>query len=258
MNCMQIKNPLRTFILYHLVAFFFFFSWYLSVTSWIWTEIDLFCFQKLNGLLENSPLSQVFWALGNLRVSDLFGALFMTTFSLIWVFEAPKQERKSRLAGFIYLLIWFEIGILTLKELIFPYLVSINFLRDSPSIIYSSSTIFLSDAIAWLKVKDSSHWSFPGDHALIILQWAAFMSMFAGFRIGVMAYLSSLFFILPRLIAGAHWVSDALCGSLPMALIIVAWATCTPLYQFSLCYIRKFLDLFTTGNRHEKPLRTSL
>lgn len=235
------KKPLQTFLIYHLIAFSFFFSWYCSLTSEFWTQVDKLSFYWLNGSLQNSPLSQLFWALANVKASDLFGAIFMAGFSLLWVFDAPKEGRARRLAEFIYLLIWFEIGILTLKELIFPYLVSINFLRDSPSLVFDSP-VMLSNTIDWLKIKDSSRWSFPGDHALIILQWAAFMTMFAGRRLGIIAYISSMFFILPRLVAGAHWVSDALCGSLPLALIIVAWATCTPLYQLVVSRICMLTD----------------
>lgn len=254
---MHKEKPLQTFLLYHAVAALFFFSWYLEPGSRVWQVIDHSVFRFLNGSLTDSPVMQVFWALANLKISDLFGALFMTSFSLLWVFDAPKELRPARIAQFIYLLIWFEAGILLLKELIFPYLVSINFLRDSPSIVHSGS-VMLSESMGWLKVKDSSRWSFPGDHALIIFQWASFMALFSGYRLGILAFLSSCLFIMPRLIAGAHWLSDALCGSLPLALCIVAWATCTPLYPLILPYLTRLSTLFfiqkPKGTLHAKKL----
>lgn len=252
---MHNQKSLKSFLFYHTIAALFFFSWYCSATNPFWTKLDIATFEFLNGSLKDSPISQIFWALANLRVSDLFGALFMTGFSLLWVFQTESDQiqlnqRPYRLAQFLYILIWFEIGILLLKEVIFPYLVQIDFLRDSPSIIFASSTIMLSEVIGWLKIKDSSHWCFPGDHAFIILQWALFMAAFAKRSIGITACISSLFFILPRLIAGAHWLSDALCGSLPLALLIVAWATCTPIYTFSITRLEKMSKMiFNLCNR---------
>ncbi len=165
----------------------------------------------------------------------------MLFFSLIWAFEAPKGTVKFRLIQCLYILIWFELGILVLKELLFPYVLSEYFLRDSPSLVLKS-TCLLSESVPWLKVKESSHWSFPSDHAFIILQWASFMFVFAGYRIGILALLTSTFFILPRLFSGAHWLSDVVVGSLPLALIVVSWARYTPVYRICvdmLCTIFK-------------------
>ena len=44
-----------------------------------------------------------------------------------------------------------------------------------------------------------------------------------GTRIGALATLISLPFTLPRMIVGAHWASDVLLGSLPLALFNVEW-----------------------------------
>ena len=229
----------RPFLLYHLVAFFLFFSWIFPPTATLWQEFDIAIFRFLNGSLENRPLTQVFWALANVKITDLFGAIFMAAFSLIYVFEKGKETAKHRLAQFFYLCIWGEIGILTLKEVIFPLLVSVNFLRESPSLIFND-TIRLSGIVSWLKIKDHSYWSFPGDHAFIALQWAGFITYFCGWRHGILAYLSSIFFILPRLIAGAHWMTDALIGSFSLALILLAWGAATPLYAFSMKYLEQF------------------
>jgi Kdo2-lipid A phosphotransferase len=238
------QATLIPFLLCHLLSFLLFFSWYSPVTSHFWACLDDAAFHLLNGSLKESPLMQVFWALANLKICDLFGAVFMVGFSLLWVFEAPKIDIKKRLAQILYLLIWFEIGIFTLKEVIFPYLVRADFLRDSPSLLYAS-TIHLSKTIPWLKIKDSSHWSFPGDHALIALQWAGFMAVFSGWRLGLLAFLSSTIFILPRLIAGAHWLSDSLAGSLPLAILFIGWARYTPIYDISISRLEQFLTFIS-------------
>ncbi|MBS0654935.1 MAG: phosphatase PAP2 family protein [Verrucomicrobia bacterium] len=237
-SCSTRKNW-RLFIFCHLAALLLFLSWMFPPTATLWQEFDVALFRWLNGSLSTSPLSQIFWALANVKITDLYGAFFMGTFSLIYVFEDGKESAQKRLAQFFYLCLWGEIGILALKELLFPFLVSIDFLRDSPSLIFKD-TIRLSEVAHWLKIKDHSHWSFPSDHAFIALQWAGFITFFCGWRYGTLACLSTIFFILPRLIAGAHWATDALLGSLPLALIVLAWAVATPLYPFSMKYLERF------------------
>lgn len=131
-------------------------------------------FRSLNDGLIGKPLTQIFWALANVKITDLFGAIFIVAFSLIYVLDKGKNERVFRLAQFFYYLIWFEVGILFVKEVLFHVFVYMNFLRDSPTLVLSD-TVLLSKAVPWLKIKDSSRWSFPSDHAFIVLQWAGFI-----------------------------------------------------------------------------------
>jgi len=229
---MRQDNLLTKFLSYHIVALTLFFSWCFPFTNLFWQKIDAVCAESLHNFLIEKPFTQAFWALANIRLCDLFGAVFMICFSLLWACDANacKSEKKIRLFQCLYVLIWFELGILTLKEFLFPFVINTYFLRDSPSLVMQLPCL-LSETIPWLKVKVSSHWSFPSDHAFIILQWATFMYVFAGKKIGALAYLSSIFFILPRLFSGAHWISDIFAGSLPLALIIVSWARYTPIYE---------------------------
>lgn len=245
----------KPFLLVNLFALGLFASWFFPPTARFWCEFDQWAFRALNDSLQASPFTQVFWALANVKLADIFGALFMTTFSLLYVFDHGRESAKFRLAQFFYYLIWFELGILCLKEVLFHFLVAINFLRDSPSLLFKD-TILLSGVAPWLKIKDSSHWCFPSDHAFIVLQWVGFISVYAGYRLGVIAFFSSLVFVLPRLIGGAHWASDVLVGSLPLALISLAWACFTPLYPFTMQYLERLSSALFSGFRKLK-MRTT-
>lgn len=225
----------------HAFAFALFASWFIPPTAALWNQLDVWLFRTLNGSLETCPLSQIFWALANVKLTDLFGALFMVTFSFIYVFDSKANQAKFRLAQFFYFLLWFEIGIFSLKEILFRALVFCDFLRDSPTLIFRDA-FMLSEAIPWLKIKDSSHWCFPGDHAFIVLQWAGFVTIFCGRTLGCLAYISSIFFILPRLFAGAHWITDTCCGSLPLSVLSLAWACYTPLYPFIMSYFERMSE----------------
>ena len=230
----------RPFLLINLFVMLLFGSWFFPLSQALWHSLDAWFFQWANESLRGNILTQIFWALANIKITDLFGAVFIITFSLLYIFNAGKEEVKVRIAQFLYYLIWFEIGILFLKEAFFSILVAINFLRESPSLVFENP-ILLSKVCPWLKIKDSSRWCFPGDHAFIVLEWATFMWVYAGRRIGILAFVSSTLFIVPRLIAGAHWLSDILLGSFPIALLFASWALFTPLYPFAMGKFKKLL-----------------
>ena len=232
------ESRLPRFLGYHIAALLLLGSLLLPPTDALWEQFDTWCFSMLNGSVHNRPIAQIFWALANVKITDLYGAFFMLSFSLLYVFEKGRIVARERLAQFFYILIWGEIGILSAKEVVYPLLKWCDQMRPSPSAVITP-IVALSKVVPWLKVKDVSHCSFPGDHALLVLQWAAFISFFAGWRYGIVAFLSSIFFILPRLIAGAHWVSDGLVGSLFLVLVILAWATCTPVYPWGMRLLQK-------------------
>ncbi|MDF5977935.1 phosphatase PAP2 family protein [Pseudomonas aeruginosa] len=81
-----------------------------------------------------------------------------------------------------------------------------------------------------VEIKDRSKRSFPGDHASVLLVWALFMSLFAR-RAGqfLLIWTLAVLFMMPRLVAGAHWGQDDYIGGLQMALLALAWGCYTPL-----------------------------
>ncbi|MBE8190479.1 MAG: phosphatase PAP2 family protein [Candidatus Thioglobus sp.] len=77
-------------------------------------------------------------------------------------------------------------------------------------------------------MKDSSSESFPGDHATVLLTWLGYCLFFRRNRWSWAAAFLVIFFSLPRLIAGAHWLSDVLVGGLAIALVALAFGLFTP------------------------------
>jgi membrane-associated phospholipid phosphatase len=79
------------------------------------------------------------------------------------------------------------------------------------------------------QLKDRSSQSFPGDHASVLLIWAMFMTVFSrsvGQRVIIWAL--AFLFMMPRLVAGAHWGQDDYIGGVMIALLALGWSCYTP------------------------------
>jgi len=223
----------KPFFLLHAVALFLFASWLYPPFSTYWDIVDTKTFHYLNATVKDSFLAQIFWGIGNVRAVDLVGAIFMIWFLILYVLDGKDiNERKGRAQKMIFLCIWGELGILFTKEVIDAFIQKHHLLRESPTVLFSNA-IMLSESVPWLKIKDFSRSCFPGDHAEIAIQWMCFIAALCGFRYAVLAFPFVCFFILPRLIGGAHWLSDVLVGSLPIALIVLAWACYSSVYYYT-------------------------
>ena len=94
-------------------------------------------------------------------------------------------------------------------------------------------------------VKESSFSSFPSDHGEIILQWICMLYAFGSIRYVLLALPGALFFLLPRLISGAHWFLDIFAGSMMIASFISFFATQAHIYKDSI----KLLSNFSKKNK---------
>lgn len=97
---------------------------------------------------------------------------------------------------------------------------------NSPSLSLQPFTMIAS--ATGLDVKDSSHQSFPGDHATVVATFVYLLWAFAGRRYGLTALLVAIIACMPRLVAGAHWLTDDVVGGLGMACLTVPWVMFTP------------------------------
>ncbi len=222
----------KRFLILHLVSFFLLFSLFFSeIGKSIWSSIDITIFRFLNTAFIGHPLQEIFWALANIKITDLYGATFFLFSFLLYVYDGKTKEmRRLRLGYMIYTLLWFEVGILSTKQILTPICEYLHISRHSPTVVLSD-TIRLSSFCPWAKIKDVSHFCFPSDHAVIVLQWCLFFTYFAGLSRGIFVSVFSCVFLLPRLISGAHWFSDVAVGSVSVILIVFAWATKENVYN---------------------------
>jgi len=226
-------------------------SLFVPPTKFLWSSFDSWFFHTCNSYVAHHPVQRIFWALANIKITDLFGAFFLVGCFIIYILEGEGAERRKRIAQFLYMLIWFEITILLSKQCLNPIVQYFSICRHGPSLTTPETSYFLSQLAPWQKVKDFSHSCFPGDHATIVFQWCGFICYFLGKKRGVPITLFSIFFLLPRLISGAHWISDLLVGSLPIVTAALFLAT-TPLIMDKIMHLLYRLVGYTTqtGDPH--------
>ena len=160
------------------------------------------------------------------RIADLCAAAVMLC-ALIYrdLIFAQAQLRRALVTFFVLLLAMLVVRVL------FTKFISAQGLQHASPSVHLGGGFQLSAAFPWMEqffeIKDRSSRSFPGDHASVLLLWVTFLSVFSKGKQRVLVCLTGLFFILPRLIAGAHWLSDNLVGGGFVVLQTLAWGYCS-------------------------------
>lgn len=196
-----------------------FLSWYLPVDHGWWAIPDHAIFRFFNNPLAGNHSLAVFIAVINNRAFDLAALLLM---GLVYYAAFRRQDsagkRRLVMAGIVMVIS---------AVLINQAGQAIPFNRLSPTLALDS--VHRVSDISGIFTKDASKSSFPGDHGLMLMIFAAFAWRYAGFRYFTAAILLIVIFSLPRIMSGAHWFSDILAGSLSLTLITLPWILLTPL-----------------------------
>ena len=224
----QAKWNLRGLVLCNLIPVALLCFWLWPTGQMLCLAFDEWLFHSLNQPLATNTAWRYIWTLGSMRPFDAVVGLILL-FLLIrgdWVFKAAQVRRAFW--GFIATLLL----LLVIRALFSKLCDAMNWQHDSPSMVLSN-TVHLSEWYPNLEktweLKDRSSQSFPGDHASVLLIWAFFMTTFANrasqyLLIWALAFL----FMMPRLVAGAHWGQDDYIGGVIMALWALTWSIHTP------------------------------
>jgi membrane-associated phospholipid phosphatase len=188
-------------------------SWLGGPLRPLWDGIDELVFRLTNPLLGQQPLWDSAWALANHRATDLIAAV---TMAAIFALSGRYDQRRDGAELLVRALVGALLGLAS--KALTGHLLDLN--RLSPTLEFRDSQR-LSLLVPWVDAKDASKGSFPSDHGLVLpcLTLYGWRQLLPAARWAVV--LASLLFSLPRLFSGAHWLSDTLAGSLPLALISV-------------------------------------
>lgn len=204
-----------------------------------WQRLDIAFFKLINQSLVDNHYWQMFWACANHKYADWLEDLCILVFFTIWIQRSPSSLRKTRIAQLLFCVLYIAFILFFVNRMLFRDLICIP--RPSPSLVVENS-VMLSQQIPWMKIKDVSKTSFPGDHATTALLFAASFSYLAGWRFAIAAWIYAAFLCMPRLITGAHWLSDVIVGSGGITLFFLSIAFCTPLANNISSYLMRIFN----------------
>ncbi|UMO89133.1 phosphatase PAP2 family protein [Pectobacterium sp. PL64] len=213
-----------------------FLSWYLPENHGFWLTLDSHIFFYFNRLLVDSPTFLHLVAITNNRAFDGFALVAMGLLYLSFYLKATSAERRRLLVlGFIMLLT----------------AVVLNQAGHLLPVQHASPTLYFSDVnrvsdLTGIPTKDASSDSFPGDHGMMLMIFAAFMLRYftrTAFAIGLAIM---VIFSLPRIMIGAHWFTDIAVGSLSVVLVGLSWWLLTPASDAAIALLNRLLPKKST------------
>ena len=212
----NMRWDIRSWAALHTLALLLFFSW----LSGYWQELDEAVFWWFNDRLATVPGFAELVAFVNQRWIDGAVALMMAGFVFHHAYSMTGRER-ARIGCLLLLMA----GCFSLQAAAGK---ALPIERPSPTMVYEQAER-VSQLVPHIKAKDASGDAFPSDHGI---GFATFL-LFACYRFprrylyAVMPLVLAL--AMPRIMSGAHWFTDFICGAIPLALITGAWLFHTPL-----------------------------
>jgi membrane-associated phospholipid phosphatase len=207
-------------------------SWYLEPTRSLWLTLDQAVFWDLNNSLADSRAWQIFWAVANNRVTDILSALSMIGLFVHFTRRHRSNRLENTVAVFLLLAVVAVVGVQIGKAM--------DIGRLSPTVIHSDA-LRLSELVPWLPTKDISTDSFPGDHATVLLIFVGIVTFYLPRAYATVASVLAIVFMAPRVVGGAHWLTDDLVGSGAIAGFVLTCVLATPLHSIMLDRLERWV-----------------
>lgn len=212
---------IQRLILAHAAVLLLLLSWLFEPTRGLWLTGDEGVFHFFdNGLKNGGDAWRLFWALMNHEWFDyIFGLVLLSVF-VISGLGGGKQRWAWHLAVISVAVIAAFIGTRI------GNLLPID--RYSATLVFPDA-FHLSEWVSGFKTKDYSDDTFPGDHGVVGFIIAGFAVYYLKRGYGWAAVVLAVMYVIPRLVGGAHWLSDELVGAVFVSGIVLAWFFYTPL-----------------------------
>jgi len=209
-----------------------FFSWYLPVNHGFWFPLDSAVFHFFNQELVKSEAFLWLVAITNNRAFDGISLIAMGCLMVsFWLKEDKTGRRRIMIVGLVMLLA--AVVINQLAQHLMPVM------RASPSLYFPD--INRVSELLHITTKDASKDSFPGDHGMMLLIFSAFMLRYFCKKAFAIALIIVAVFAFPRVMIGAHWLTDIVVGSLSAVLIGLPWCLMTPLSDRIIAVFDRYL-----------------
>lgn len=217
------SHPARGLVLCLGMAALLLVSWLLPATRAGWDALDAAVFFTLNGTVASPSGWSWFWALLNSRVTDLLPLLVLLPFLLVPELALRRDQRITACCH-LFLILALMLVVRTVLDIVRD---SLAWRGNSASLTLQPAHL-LSEMYPTLDPKDSSKQSFPGDHSGVLMIVAGFLLLHRRNGWTLLSSSLALFFMLPRLVGGAHWFTDIAVGSAVIALVSLGLGHFTP------------------------------
>jgi Kdo2-lipid A phosphotransferase len=208
----------------NLLGVVLFATWLLEPTRSLWMELDNWVFWAINNSLAEGQTWQWLWAITNHRLFDLVA---MASMLLLYSHRSLIGDRENVNR-------YIAIGVLLLLTALIASQIGKALPIERISGTFEYPEALRISQLVPVAAKDTAIDSFPGDHGLILLLFAGFVSFFMPRSYGIIAFIMMVAFTLPRLMSGAHWLTDEIVGALSIGIILLSWILATPLHRWAL------------------------
>lgn len=204
-------------------AFIIYITFFYPPFDSFWEEIDDITYYVLNGTLEGQGTWEHIAAFMNSKLYDALSGIFLIMVLAAFILAGIGKNMNKRMAAVIFMGLYITIVTVVRRKSGF-----MEYGRDSPSAADLFPFIDLEGLYPQYAPKVSSENSFPSDHGIFCLLFVTFFWFYAGRSWGIAVSLLMPFFLLPRMISGAHWLSDTGVGAVAFVLPFAALAFYTP------------------------------
>ncbi len=219
----------------NLLGVLLFYSWFHADANSFWPVVDKNVFFTFNHLLGENEAFRYLVAFTNLRFFDVFGFLAM---AMVFLFHFLKHDKDYR-----RFMICMGITMLVTAVIAKQVAMTLDFDRPSPTLHFSAlgeNVLYVSKLTEW-PAKDWSKSCFPGDHGMCLIIFCVYMLRYFGLKSFLAGLLITVLFSLPRVMSGAHWVSDIAVGAVTVNLVVLSWILLTPVSDFIIASLMKLL-----------------
>jgi len=229
---LEAKWKIKSLVVVNLFAVILFVSFLNEPMSSFWYELDSSLFWSFNNSLAWGETWQTIWGIANNRAFDIVA---VGTIIIPFLYYGHKKE-NWKLSRTISILIF--IALVAVTSLLIAKKIPIQ--RASPTIHFPDSAK-ITELVSF-STKDSSSDSFPGDHGIGLMIFAGFAFYYLSTSYGIVVSFLAVFFTFPRVMVGAHWVSDELVGAISFGLIALSIVFYTPLHSIVLSKIESIVE----------------
>lgn len=199
-------------------------TWLLPQSSFLWEQLDRSFFLLCNHSLTKAGMWREFWGWMNHRSERYLTPFFLVGVHLYSVYSQPPKKRLEHTSSLFFY--WIILQSLIVANW-FLYSRILHYHRLSPTLIFDSCAR-LSLILEAPYIRDASSSSFPSGHAYVFSLWAGITCWICHKRLRIFACFFAGLASLPRLVAGGHWATDVIFGTLT-ALCFLSWVILSPL-----------------------------